>query len=260
MKYGYNYVVEIQYLGFRFHGWQKQPELKTIHLMVDKTLRFILNGVRFKSLGVGRTDARVSANFFAFQFFVDKKMDFDEFITLFNWNSPGDVKALNIREVKDDFNVINHPKEKEYRYYFSHSQKNHPYSAPFITGYVYQLDVDLMKAAAKLFEGTHDFTRYCTKPTAETQVVREIISCEIEVNTDLKANFFPEKSFVLKIKGKGFLRNQIRLIMGALSDVGTGKIDLEYIEQSLNADSKIDVVRTIAPASGLHLHYIDFEE
>lgn len=227
--------------------------------MVDKTLRFILDGVRFKSLGVGRTDARVSANFFAFQFFVDEKMDFDKFIELFNWNSPGDVRAISIKKVTANFNIINHPKEKEYRYYFSHSQKNHPYAAPFITGYVHELDIDLMKSAANLFEGNHDFTKYCTKPTAETQVVREIKSCIIEENTDLKANFFPKESFVLKIKGKGFLRNQIRLIMGALSDVGANKVDLNYIKESLVSDSKIEFIRTIAPASGLHLHHIDFE-
>jgi tRNA pseudouridine38-40 synthase len=259
MKYECNYLVEIQFLGFRFHGWQKQPELKTVHLMVDKTLRFILNGVRFKSLGVGRTDARVSANFFAFQLFIDEKQDFNTFIELFNTNSPGDVRAMSIKKVNDDFNIMNNAKEKEYRYYFSHSQKNHPYSAPFITGYVHELDINLMKSAAELFIGEHDFTRYCTKPSPETQVVREIISCTIETNTYLKANFFPEESFVLRIKGKGFLRNQIRLIMGALSDIGSGKIDLNYIKESLKADSNIDVVRTIAPASGLHLHHIDFD-
>ena len=245
MKYDKCYVVEIQYLGFRFHGWQKQPDVKTLHLMVDKTLRFILNGVRFKSLGVGRTDARVSANFFAFQFFVDKEIEFNEFIELFNWNSPGDIRALKIRNVERDFNIINHPKEKEYRYYFSHSQKNHPYSAPFITGYIYDLDVELMKSAAKLFEGTKDFTRYCTKPNPETQVVREIISCEIELNEDLKANFFPKESYVLKIRGKGFLRNQIRLIMGTLTDVGAKKVDLEYIKDSFNPNLEMDFNRNI---------------
>ncbi len=69
MNYKHTYLVTIQYLGFRFHGWQKQPNLKTGHLFLDKTLKFIYKGIRLKSLGVGRTDARVSATHFAFQLF-----------------------------------------------------------------------------------------------------------------------------------------------------------------------------------------------
>ena len=55
----YYYVITIQYLGYRFHGWQKQPDVKTVHLMIDRTLNFILEGKKFKSLGSGRTDAMV---------------------------------------------------------------------------------------------------------------------------------------------------------------------------------------------------------
>jgi tRNA pseudouridine38-40 synthase len=260
MKYQFSYLVEIQYLGFRFHGWQKQPDIKTVHLMVDKTLKFIYAGVRLKSLGVGRTDARVSANHYAFQFFIDTEVALDEFVANFNFNSPGDVRALAIKNIDKKFNVISHPKVKEYRYYFSFGSKNHPYSAPFITGYLADFDINLMKAGAALFVGVYNFKKYCTKPTEETKVVREIISCVIEPNTDLTANFFPKESYVLKVKGEGFLRNQIRLIMGTLSDLGSGKVDLDFIKDSLDPDSNLEFIRNIAPASGLHLHKIDFIE
>ncbi len=60
MSYKYTYILHLQYLGFRLHGWQKQPNLITGHLLLDKTLKFVLNGIRFKTLGVGRTDAKVS--------------------------------------------------------------------------------------------------------------------------------------------------------------------------------------------------------
>ena len=41
MKYKYFYIVTIQFLGFRFHGWQKQTNAKTLHEMVDKSLAFV---------------------------------------------------------------------------------------------------------------------------------------------------------------------------------------------------------------------------
>ncbi|MCH3884598.1 tRNA pseudouridine synthase A [Tenacibaculum aquimarinum] len=260
MNYKHTYLVTIQYLGFRFHGWQKQPNLKTGHLFLDKTLKFIYKDIRLKSLGVGRTDARVSANYYAFQLFIDKEVDFNQFMTDFNYNAPSDMRALKIENIDKKFNVINHPKVKEYRYYFSFGEKNHPYAAPFLNRFREQLDIELMKKGAELFVGFHNFTNYCTKPSAETKVNREIVFCSIEKNTEITASFFPKESFVLIVKGSGFLRNQIRLIMGALHDLGKGEFDLEFIKQSLKPDSNIEFLKNIAPASGLHLHNIEFEK
>lgn len=261
MNYNYLYLVRFQYLGFRFHGWQKQPNLKTVHWALDKTLKFVCKGIRFKTIGVGRTDAKVSSTNYAYQLFIDEKLEVEMFIESFNINSPADIRVVEVQELKDEkFNIIQHPKTKEYRYYFSHGEKNHPYCAPFLVGYLQNLDIELMKQAAKLFEGFHNFRHYCTKPSEETKVERTIDSCEIIENTELTASFFPEKSYVLIIKGQGFLRNQIRLIMGALAEVGKGNYDLDFIKESLDENSNIEFLKTIAPASGLHLHKVDFEQ
>ncbi|MGB1042939.1 MAG: tRNA pseudouridine(38-40) synthase TruA [Tenacibaculum sp.] len=260
MNYKHSYLVTIQYLGFRFHGWQKQPNLKTGHLFLDKTLKFIFKGIRLKSLGVGRTDARVSASHFAFQLFIDEPVDFDKFMVDFNANAPGDMRALSIEDIDRDFNIIQHPKLKEYRYYFSYGEKNHPYAAPFLTRFREQLDIDLMKEGAMMFEGFHNFKRYCTKPSEDTKVEREIVFCRIEENTELTASFFPKKSYVLIVRGEGFLRNQIRLIMGALHDLGKGEFGLDFIKDTFDLDLELVFNKNIAPASGLHLHKIDFKK
>ena len=65
------YLVKVQFLGYRFHGWQKQPNTKTVHLMIDRTLNYILRDQSFKTLGAGRTDAMVSANEAAFELFLN---------------------------------------------------------------------------------------------------------------------------------------------------------------------------------------------
>jgi len=253
MNYKYSYIVKFQYLGFRLHGWQKQPNLKTVHAVLDKTLKFVCNGIRFKTIGVGRTDAKVSATDYVFQLFIDEIIQ-DDFIELFNLNSPADVRVLSIDEMNDNsFNLIQNPKIKEYRYYFSSGQKNHPYCAPFLFGYLEQLDIELMKKGAKLFEGTHNFKNYCTKPSEKTKVVRKVDFCAIQYNNDISASFFPEESFVLVVRGEGFLRNQIRLMMGALAELGKGNYTLDFIKESLYPESEKTFMKTIAPASGLHL-------
>jgi tRNA pseudouridine38-40 synthase len=256
----YYYLVKIQYLGYRFHGWQKQPDVKTIHLMIDRTLKYILGDVRFKTLGAGRTDAMVSANEAALELFIYNEpiTNFAEFLKLFNHNLPQDIRALSIKEVDKEFNIIQDSKVKEYHYVFSQGQKNHPFCAPILTTILEPLDVDLMKKGARLFEGTHNFKTYCYKATNKGEYTRTIEHCEIIDNTIYTANFFPKASYVLKIRGKGFMRNQIRLMMGCLIKLGRGEVSMEYIEETLKHSSK-EVMDYIAPASGLILHKLDFE-
>lgn len=255
----YFYVINIQYLGYRFHGWQKQPNVKTLHLMVDRTLNFILEGRYFKSLSSGRTDAMVSAESAAFELFLQEPIE-DEiaFLELFNLNLPQDIRALDIKEVDDKFNIIQHSKIKEYLYLFTYGEKCHPFCAPIMTTILDVLDIELMKQGAKLFEGENYLKSYCYKPTDKGIYTREILTCELVENTIYTANYFPKKSYILRVRGKGFMRNQIRLMMGTLLDLGKGKLSLADIRFSLlpNSIVKMDY---IAPASGLILNKIEFE-
>jgi tRNA pseudouridine38-40 synthase len=256
----YYYLIKIQYLGYRFHGWQKQPDVKTVHLMVDRTLKFILEDIKFKTLGAGRTDAMVSANEAALELFIYNEpiSDFIAFLELFNHNLPQDIRALSIIEVDKEFNIIQDSKLKEYHYVFSEGQKNHPFCAPILTTILESLDVDLMKVGARLFEGTHNFKTYCYRATDKGEYVRTIDRCELLPNDVYVANFFPQQSYILKVRGKGFMRNQIRLMFGALIKLGRGEVTLQYIKDTLKEDNN-EVMDYIAPASGLILHSVDFE-
>lgn len=255
----YFYLVKIQYLGYRFHGWQKQPKVKTLHLMVDRTFKFILEGKKFKTLAAGRTDAMVSANDAAFELFLYEPLqNIDDFLALLNYNLPQDIRAMSIKEVDESFNIIQHSKLKEYLYLFAHGGKFHPFCAPLMTTILDELDIGLMKKGARLFQGQHNFKAYCYKPNDNGHYTREILSCELKENDLFKANFFPDQSYILKVRGKGFMRNQIRLMMGALIKLGRGDISLKYIEDSLKPEST-EVMDYIAPASGLILNKIEFE-
>ncbi len=116
-----------------------------------------------------------------------------------------------------------------------------------------------MMEAAKLFTGEHYFHKYCTRPSEKTIFKRVIDSCEIVENDILKANFFPEKSYIFKVRGKGFLRYQIRLMMATLFEVGKGNLDLEFIKASLKEDNDRMYMRNNAPSSGLQLYDIELE-
>ena len=255
----YYYLITLQYLGYRFHGWQKQPNVKTVHLMVDRTLNFILEGKRFKSLASGRTDAMVSAEHAVFELFLYEPLeDKTAFLEVFNYNLPQDIRALAISEVDASFNIIQHSKVKEYHYLFAFGGKFHPFCSPIMTTILDDLDIELMKQGAALFEGEHNFKPYCFRPSDQGIYTREVLSCELVENTEFTANFFPETTYVLKVRGKGFMRNQIRLMMGTLIDLGKGKLTLDAIKTSLQPESDVRM-EYIAPASGLILKHIEFE-
>jgi len=95
------------------------------------------------------------------------------------------------------------------------------------------------------------------KPTTDTN--GEIYQCEIVENDVYKANFFPAETFLLRVKGKGFKRHQIRLMMGALIDLGMGKINLDFLNETLDGSKKIKLEH-IAQASGLILKSIELED
>ncbi|HIP37724.1 MAG TPA: tRNA pseudouridine(38-40) synthase TruA [Crocinitomix sp.] len=260
MSKTYYYLIHIQYLGFRFSGWAKQPKVKTIHQMIDKTMCFMFGENRTKTLGCSRTDAKVSANHFVFELFIDEEvLDFNEFINGFNSNSPADLKALRIEKTTANFNIINHSKIKEYVYLFAYGQKAHPFSAPLVTTVNEKLDIELMKKGAKCFEGTHNFVRYGTKLSNKTNTIRTINLCEIIENNLYKANFFPEQTFLMRIQSKGFMRNQVRLIMGQLFELGKGYISIVDIKNSLTGENT-NYFNTIAPQSGLILQNVSFDK
>ena len=255
------FLIKLQYLGFRFHGWQKQPNnIPTVERMVLRTLRYVFDHYNFKVLAAGRTDAKVSVNETWIELFLDysEELEINQFLIDFNQNLPSDIRALEIEKTNKDFNVIQAPKIKEYIYLFSHGEKSHPFCASMMVYMKAPLDLSLMKEAARLFEGTHDFWSYTYKPSDTTETKVTIESALIEKNELFTASFFPEQSFVFRVKGAGFKRHQVRLMMGMLFDLGMHKFTLEEFKETLDGSLKIHLSH-IAPPSGLMLYSTQFQ-
>jgi tRNA pseudouridine38-40 synthase len=115
----YFYLIHIEFLGFRFHGWQKQANSKSVHGMIDKTFDFILGHSDYRTLGCGRTDAKVSADDYALELFTKEELILEKVLQDLNSNLPSDIRAKSIIPVHADFNIIKSARTKEYHYYFS---------------------------------------------------------------------------------------------------------------------------------------------
>jgi len=258
----YYYIVELQFLGFRFHGWQKQSEFKTVQGEIEKVINKVLVNENAKILGGSRTDSMVSAEKYLFSLTLKngKIDDINSFIETLNYVLPADIRILKIIPSAHRLNMINIPKYKEYRYYFSFGkEKPHPFSAPVITHIRGEMDLELMKVGAKLFEGTHSFRQYCYRPHETKDFIKTIDRCEILKNDQYQANFFPVQTYFLKVVGHSFMRHQVRFMAGTLFRLALNEIAIEDIIQSLKGESD-EFLGFIAPASGLILHDIILEE
>ncbi len=227
--------------------------------MVDKTFDYIFQHSNYRTLGCGRTDAKVSADDYAFELFVMNEMVAADLLSSLNRNLPADIRAKSVKAVDSSFNIIRSARTKEYHYHFSFGEKPHPFIAPFIRGFNERLNIEEMRKAAQYFEGSHNFKRYASKPSNDTELRREILSAKIEEDHKFSGSFAPQNTFVFKVRAAGFLRYQVRLMMGALIEVGRSNWSPEDIKESLiNYD--LAPIKHIAPSSGLVLHKVEFTE
>jgi tRNA pseudouridine38-40 synthase len=254
----FTYLFYLQYLGLRYHGWQKQPGVKTIQGTLEKAFRYVLGHEDFTILGASRTDRGVSCNRGAFELFLKHETSPDLLSTL-NSFLPSDIRLLGFEPVPLNFNVIQDVSWKEYHYHFAIGEKFHPFAAGNLTFFEGIPDLDLMKKGVKLFVGKHDFRRFCSIDKVTDDYVREVLESDICTHSEAGKGFIPEKAFTFSVKGKGFLRYQVRIMMAALMDLGLGKITLEDLKNALDSD-ETSPISVAVPANGLVLERIEFQK
>jgi tRNA pseudouridine38-40 synthase len=255
----HTYLFWIQYLGFRYHGWQKQPNLKTIQCRLERVIRFVLGHENFSILAAGRTDAGVSCEKGAFELFNIDPIEIDKFIVEANINLPDDIRILNGQKVNNKFNIIQDVEEKEYRYFFTDGEKPHPFIAGNMVWVNGQLNISLMEEAAQKFIGEHDFRRFCTKGKNTDNYIRNISEAEIILSSNLFGTCFPERVFCFRVKGSGFLMHQVRMMVAALFKVGLGQLSVKDINDAL-ISLDYTTLTGKASANGLVLYEVIFDE
>lgn len=249
------YLIETEFLGYRFHGWQKQKDVHTVQRAIDRALGHLLKENNFKTLPASRTDTHVSAKQHYFQLYTEKQVEIDIPYEL-NKCLPADIKILSSKEVEESFQIISSPRYKRYHYYFASISEHYPLAAPFIHQVCEPLNIEIMQEGAKIFIGEHDFTHFTFRLKEGAKTKRVIEDCTIVRNDILTANFFPPESFYLSVQADGFARHQIRLMMGALIQLGQEKISLEDIQNTLKGNQSFQSY--MAPAAGLFLQETKF--
>ena len=253
-----NLLLTISYMGTNYSGWQVQPNKSTIQGEIEKVFEKVFNE-KISVVGSGRTDAGVHALFARANVLVSKsfilkhftnggKFNFNKLIFTLNNLLPSDIRILKIKRVSLSFNARFSAKQKTYRYVLQSGGILTPFDA-LTTAFIPQkLDLIAMKTASECLLGEHDFTAFCSAQTSTNDHIRTIYNISIKPSGN---------KVYIEITGNGFLYNMVRIIVGTLIDVGTGKIPASEVKTILESKNRSLAGKTF-PAHALFLKKVKY--
>lgn len=243
-----NIALRLRYDGSRYHGWQVQKNAITVAQTMEEALAKVC-GERVKLTGCGRTDAGVHALRYCANFHSDCTVPVDRMPLAVNSRLPDDIAVVDAVEVPDDFNAIGSCVKKEYVYKILNSRIPDPFLADRVCFYPQRLDISLMQAAARAFEGTHDFKAVRSEGTQTKTTVRTVYWCRVEKDGDL---------ITVSICANGFLYNMCRAMVGTMVYASYGKLIPEEIPALLEKRDRRLTGPTMPP-QGLYLNRVWYD-
>jgi tRNA pseudouridine38-40 synthase len=237
------YKCIISYDGSGFSGYQVQPKKRTVQSVIEAVLTKMHKGSSVKISASGRTDAGVHAKGQVIHFDSPLSLPVEKWELALNSMLPEDISVLSVKEADPAFHARFDANGKEYRYYLNQSPKRDPFQRNYAFHYPYPLNLEAMREASAYLLGTHDFSSFCSARTEVEDKVRTIETIEISQDGD-RISF--------RFIGNGFLYNMVRILVGTLIEVGSGKRQPEEIVGILEKRDRRYAGKT-APGQGLYL-------
>lgn len=241
------FLIKFSYDGTNYSGYQKQPGLNTIEGKLEEALTKINNGVKTTITSTGRTDKKVHA--LSQYGHADIKVSITEYKLkrALNSNLPEDIHVIDTKIVNDNFHARYNVAEKTYKYIMNLGEYN-PIERNYVFQYNYKLNINAMKKAIEYFKGTHDFRAFVTDNKEKENCIRTITETNIEEDNN---------KLTITFTGNGFMRYQVRNMIGILIKVGENKLDPNKIKEIIESKDRLKAGKT-APAEGLYLVDVKF--
>lgn len=242
------YLIRFSYDGSNYAGFQKQKGLETIEKKLEEALTKINNGKQTSIVATGRTDKGVHALNQYGHADIDVNITEKKLKRALNSNLPNDIHVIDTRQVDENFHARYKVKQKTYKYLINVGEYN-PIERNYIFQYNYSLDIESMNKAIKYFIGEHDFRAFVTDNREKENCIREIYEANILQDND---------KIIITFKGNGFMRYQVRNMVGTLIRVGEGKLPIDKVKEILDSKDRTKFGKT-APSEGLYLLDVEFD-
>ena len=239
------YRLDLAYDGSRFHGYAKQPDVRTVQGDLEMALAPHTNDA--ETFVAGRTDKGVHATEQVVSFACEE-LDVDKVLWSLNSQLAPQIAARRLAEVSDDFHARYSATGRAYRYRINNSTVHDPLTAGSVFTYPEPLDVDLMNRAVEGLVGSHDFAAFCRRQ--DGKATERIV---------FWAQWRRKGTMVeLSIGANAFCHQMVRSIVGVCLEVGRGRVPVASVPDIL-ASSERHRSAGAAPAHALILVAVAYD-
>lgn len=242
-----NLLLTLSFDGSAYHGWQVQENAVTVQQALQDAFEHIC-GVRDNIVGCSRTDSGVHANMYCCNLRTEHTIPCDRLVTALNAVLPRDIAVSNCEQVPFDFHARYDCTSKEYIYKIWNSPNKNPFLYDYSLHYKYLLDAEMLDGQAKQYMGEYDFASFCAAGSSVASTVRNVTNASVTRDGDM---------VVFTVEANGFLYNMVRIMVGTLIDISSGKIEKNSIADIIAAKDRGRAGFT-APPHGLYLNKINY--
>jgi tRNA pseudouridine38-40 synthase len=244
------YCLELQYDGTGLHGWAKQVGCLTVEGSLEEAFGTVLG--RVPTLRVaGRTDAGVHARRQVVSLRLPVGTDTGRLARSLNALTPHGVAVTGLRPAPAGFDARGDATSRSYRYFLQSGGVESPFASRYCWRVMAPVRVDLMRPAAALIQGRHDFTAFTPTETRHVFFHRSVLHCSWRS--------WGADRLVLHIEAETFLRHMVRTLVGTMVEVGRGRRTLADFERLLRGAPR-DEAGLAAPPRGLFLWDVKYPE
>ena len=240
------YRIDLSYDGSGFHGYARQPDVRTVQGELEAALARVLEPVRTEV--AGRTDAGVHARHQVVSFLTGMSVDCIRLARSLTKLLGPEVVVYRCEQVPDGFSARLSAVRRTYRYRIL----NRPYPDPLQRAVAWHvkepLDVESMDLAVRYLVGEHDFASFCRRAEGRS-TIRTVTSAGWCAR--------PDDLVRLEIVGTAFCHQMVRSIAAFSADVGRGRVKPETTRRVLQARDR-NAARGAAPPHGLVLWQVDY--
>lgn len=238
-----NFKAILQYEGTRYQGWQKQTSTENTIQGKLEALLSRMSGEAVEVHASGRTDAGVHAYGQVISFFCHTGKTPEEIREYMNRYLPEDIGILEVKEAGERFHARLNARGKVYRYRVLNSSIPHIFERRYVAVYPEELEEEAVRQAMGRLVGTHDFKAFTSKKNSKKSTLRTIHDIQLKrIGQEWQFTF----------RGDGFLYHMVRIMMGTLLEIGSGKRSLESIDEAFETGER-KKAGFLAPPQGLAL-------
>lgn len=243
-----NIGMVIEYLGTNYAGFQRQPHHRTVQGALEEGLATIVQD-KISIVAAGRTDAGVHAYGQVINFRMTNPIDLERLQWSVNCILPKDIAVKKVFTVPEDFNARRAAISREYIYQIINRSYRSAFLGEISLFYPWHLNLKEMTKATKYFLTTADFSAFMRfEKDTHVNAIKTIE--KLSVN---EADGF----ITIEIRGNSFLHNMVRIIVGTILEVGTGKRKAKDIPEIIESRDRTRAGETVPP-HGLILKSVNY--